>query len=599
MKLLIKKSVFAFLIITISLTSCFNDNESVFSDSQEHNPTAFAENFGNEISRDFLGTIIDKNNNPIENVTVTIGNSSTQTDANGVFIINNATVRERFGYVKAEKIGYLHGSRSIVPSTGTNKVTIMLLEETVVGTTNSGTSATITSPEGASVTLAGNYVKADGSVYSGSVNVIMHHLDPADEDMQYQMPGMLYAANAQNEERMLQTFGMLAVELKGSGGEKLNIAEGSSAQIKVPLDASLLANAPSSIPLWHFDETHGYWIEDGQATLVGNAYIGTVTHFSFWNCDIPAQAITLCVTASDEAGNLLDNINITITSTTYGSRGGYTNANGEVCGLVPRNETLTLTAYNLNDCGNVALYTSTIGPFSTDSSISITIADNVDIISETVTGNFNSCNGNPVTDGYVLLKYLNQTYINTVSDGSFEINLLRCSDENTFKIKASDYVNLQTTDSISYTFTTPLTNIGMITSCNTVTEFINYQIDNEEPVIILEGLYGYFYPTNPNSNFPGLNINGYSNDQTNGLYMQGHLNPAPYVGTYGYSGFGIESIGFAIEMNISEVNNNIVFNLNELGAVGEYIDINFSGDYEDYQGNPHTINGVVHILRDQ
>ena len=72
----------------------------------------------------------------------------------------------------------------------------MLLEETVVGTTNSGTTETITLPYGASVALQGEYVKEDGAVYSGSVNVIMHHLDPADEDMQDQMPGMLYAANA-------------------------------------------------------------------------------------------------------------------------------------------------------------------------------------------------------------------------------------------------------------------------------------------------------------------------------------------------------------------------------------------------------------------
>ena len=35
-----------------------------------------------------------------------------------------------------------------------------------------------------------------------------------------------------------------------------------------------------------------------------------------------------------------------------------------------------------------------------------------------------------------------------------------------------------------------------------------------------------------------------------------------------------------------------------LGAAGEYIDINFSGAYEDYNGNPHTITGVVHVFRD-
>ena len=92
---------------------------------------------------------------------------------------------------------------------------------------------------------------------------------------------------------------------------------------------------------------------------------------------------------------------------------------------------------------------------------------------------------NPVTDGYVQLTYGNQTFTDVVTDGTFEIDLLRCSEDNTFTIKGSDYVNLQTTDSISYTFTTPLTNIGTISACNTITEFIQYTIDDEETVFII------------------------------------------------------------------------------------------------------------------
>ena len=168
----------------------------------------------------------------------------------------------------AEKAGFIHASRAVVPSSGTNKVRIMMLPETIAGSTASGTQETIALANGASVALEGDYIKADGTNYTGNVNVIMHHLDPVDENMQDQMPGMLYAANAQNEEVMLQTFGMLAVELRGSGGEDLNIAEGSSAEIRMPLDASLLNDAPATIPLWYFDEVNGYWIEDGQATLV-------------------------------------------------------------------------------------------------------------------------------------------------------------------------------------------------------------------------------------------------------------------------------------------------------------------------------------------
>ena len=51
--------------------------------------------------------------------------------------------------------------------------------------------------------------------------------------------------------------------------------------------------------------------------------------------------------------------------------------------------------------------------------------------------------------------------------------------------------------------------------------------------------------------------------------------------------------------DISEENNQIIFNLTSYGnTTGEYIDINFGGAYEDYQGVPHTITGVIHVKRD-
>ena len=40
---------------------------------------------------------------------------------------------------------------------------------------------------------------------------------------------------------------------------------------------------------------------------------------------------------------------------------------------------------------------------------------------------------------------------------------------------------------------------------------------------------------------------------------------------------------------------NITFNLNSFGAVGTYIDVTFSGTYDDFNGNNHSITGTVHV----
>ncbi len=594
------------LFSTLMITSCQQDDgNSGGGEEQENIPETFSEYFGNAISRDFLGNVIDINKSPIGGVTITIGNKTATTDSNGIFIINNANVKERFGYVKAEKLGYIHGSRAVVPSNGTNKVTIMLLEATVVGTINSGTAETVALGNGSSVSFDGNFKKEDGSTYSGAVNVIMHHLDPADDAMAMQMPGMLYAENEAGAERTLQTLGMLAVELRGTNGEDLNLAEGSTSEIKIPVDASLMSIAPASIPLWYFDEVNGFWKEEGQATLQGNMYVGTVAHFSFWNCDIPAEAITLCISATNDDTNPLSNLYVSITSATFGTTYGYTNENGEVCGFVPSNESLELNVYSYDFCGDNPLYSEAIGPFTADSSISVVVEDNSEIIEETVIGTFNTCNGTVVSDGYVQLTYGNQTFTDAVSDGSFEINLLRCEADNTFRIKGSDYVNLQTTDSISYTFTTPLTDIGSISACNTINEFIQYTIDDGDSVFIFENISANFYLDGQNqSNGPSLDIFGNGNDDTNTcFYMYGALNDPDYLGTYGNINFNTGETGetgfFIGEcISVSDTNNTITYNLSALGEVGDYIDINFTGSYEDFSGNPHTIIGIVHVLRD-
>ena len=557
-------------------------------------PTTFSDNFGPEINSDFIGSVLNENSLPVAGANIIIGASSAVTDENGVFIIEGATVNEKFAYIKASKSGYINGSRTVIPTTGTNNITIMLLEQNAVGTTNSGEVKTIAS-NGASVTLNGAYVKEDGSNYSGAVKVHLHHLNPIDENMSNQMPGMLYAENSDGEERMLQTLGMLSVELKGSAGEDLNISTGSSAEITIPLDPSLLPIAPSTIPLWYFDEENGYWKEEGEAVLTGTNYVGTVTHFSFWNCDIPAEAVRFNVSVTDDADVPLVFSHVTITSNTFGTRGGFTNEDGVVNGLIPSNEVLVLEVFDADVCGTNPIYTESIGPFSNDASLEISVRSNVDIISETIKGNFTKCDDTTVSKGYVIVSYGNDRYINTVTDGNFEVQLLRCTTETTFSIKGYDYESFQGTGEINYTFSTPTTNLGTLISCNSIKNFISYQIDDDEPVYIIDP--PVTFSQNPNSGRPVIEIGAY-NQGINCFWLRGNLtlNSGSYVGEYlaSYDDFYfVEDCPFYIGQSV----NNVVFNVTSFGDVGEYIDINFAGNYDDFEDVNHSITGTIHVLR--
>ena len=597
------------LLVFFCFVSC--DDEPAAGSAEPNTPSpsvTLIESFGSLTDSDFMGRIVDLQNNPVSGATVQIGNSSTDSDINGVFIIKNAQVYEKFAFIKVEKAGFLHGSRSVVPTAGINQVQIMLLPQTVTQTVSSGTAATVNLSNGAAVDLSGAYSNSDGSEYTGDVKVTLHFLNPTDEDMPQQMPGMLLAENLQNEARMLETFGMLAVELRSETGDKLNLSEGTTATLSVPLDPETLAGAPNEIPLWYFDEDNGYWIEEGSATLQGTKYVGTVSHFSFWNCDIPVEYINLCLNISDANNTPLSSIMVSIESEFNGSGSGVTNNNGEVCGIVPANQVLNLQYFLYNICNNLEIPNSSesIGPFSQDTMLDIVLdAPEVEEYQETITGVFNTCDGSAVANGYVEGRIEGGTaFYSLVTDGLFDINVLSCNENASISITGYDYDNLQSTGEINYTLTSPLTNLGVLSACDTIEEFIQFSIDDGELEQFISNLSCSIYETN-NSAISQLNIGG--GNQTTCMYITGNLNDnyPNYEGDYPYvdvwNNGNTPEIGMAFVecQDISYENNQITFNLNAFGtAVDEYIDMSFSGAYEDNQGVSHTISGVIHVKRD-
>ena len=159
----------------------------------------------------------------------------------------------------------------------------------------------------------------------------------------------------------------------------------------------------------------------------------------------------------------------------------------------------------------------------------------------------------------------------------------------------------------------------LYTSCQTEdenaetdAEYIEYNIDSGEPVMIFEDINASFNPNGlqpwTNSLSPVLDIFTFTNNYNTCFRIQGFLNDSDYLGSYSYHDLFENETGFRMDdvdwINCPDVfyistNININFNLSALGEVGEFIDISFSGSYEDYDGNPHIINGIVHVLRDE
>ncbi len=584
------QSLFCLLLLVVAFSSCeSNDDDS----NSGPNDDAFAQNFGSAANRDFIGQVVDIDNNPLQGVTIKIGTSTTQTDVNGVFIINGANVYQRFAYITATKTGYIDGSRSMVPTTGKNNVKIMLLPNSPIETIQSGVTSEVSIYSGTKVVFDGAFVDANGNDYSGSVQVAMFHLTPTDENISKLMPGMLYAQTENNEEAILETFGMMNIELRGSAGQKLNIKEGHTAEITLQIDNSQIATAPSSIPLWHFDEEKGYWKQDGVATKVGNKYVGEVSHFSWWNCDAPFPLVTLTVTIVDANGNGISNVGVgLIANGNTWPVIGYTDINGQVSGLIPANQTLVLNVYpDYYSCNSSnVIYTTSIGPYTANTTLpNIVINNSPTTMSSNVVGNLVKCDNTNVTNGYVILNRTGGYSVSPVTNGAFSFNEIYCPSNTQFTLKGYDLENLQQTDSIAYNFTVPITNIGNLQACTAVDEFISYQIDGNASVFLIQQVSGGT-STQGTINQNSLYLNASS--ATGGLYIWGNTN---VPGVYTTAQFSIEGNG--VGYIASTTTNNIVFNLNQVGAIGQYIDMTFSGTFTDGNGL-HTLTGVAHVIRD-
>lgn len=236
------------------------------------------------------GRVIDEAGKSIAGALVRGHGASATTNANGVFVLQNVSVPSTRAVVLVTKNGYFTGARAAYPSA--NKITTMMLtlQESKQTATVNSTSGGKVSVGGASIDLPANgYVDAQGKAYSGTVSVAAKYLDPSSSTYYDVFSGDMAALRTNNSSVELTSFGVVRVLLKGAQGQPLNLAAGSTATINFPSAGA----TDAEIPLWHFDEQKGIWVEEGKAVNTGGRYIGTVTHFTDWNLDRPNSRVAI------------------------------------------------------------------------------------------------------------------------------------------------------------------------------------------------------------------------------------------------------------------------------------------------------------------
>jgi hypothetical protein len=242
---------------------------------------------------------------PMAGASARVGALSAVTGADGRFTLNGVAP----GQVVVALSAAGHAGNFANATVVANQAAAVSTRLTPLGATaqvNAASGGTVTVPDSpAQVVLpAAGIATAAGAAYSGTVTVDITPIDPASDPGN--MPGDLTTRAGDGSVQPIESFGALAVTLRDPAGNRLNLAAGSSATIRIPL-ATRAPNPPASIPLFWFNETTGLWVQEGSATLAGTAparyYEGTVTHFTFWNADQIYNTITVngCVQDSTDA----------------------------------------------------------------------------------------------------------------------------------------------------------------------------------------------------------------------------------------------------------------------------------------------------------
>ncbi|PZR22481.1 MAG: hypothetical protein DI535_26100 [Citrobacter freundii] len=273
------------------------------------------------------GVVVDANNQPVSRAGIVFKNQTYFSDDNGMFMLPEMEVDADRTYIICKKDGYFNSARATeTVDGGLTYFIIRLVKKNNIKqfTAANGINATI--DNGAKVQIpASAIVNANGQVYSGTVVMTSRYIDPTVRNFSEYMPGGDFeAVTTENREVELYSFGASEVLLEGTAQQKLQLKAGTEATLTLPIAASQLASAPTTIPLWYFDEQKGKWIEEGSASRQGNVYVGKVKHFSSWNADKPLPRAKVYGRVRYCDGTPARGINVSI-----GGQTAITNHNGD------------------------------------------------------------------------------------------------------------------------------------------------------------------------------------------------------------------------------------------------------------------------------
>ncbi len=552
------------------------------------------------VSASLSGLTLDEAGDPLANAVVRVGTQSITSDENGIFYFRKIAMNGLGTLVEVEKDGYFNSFKMVTVESGRRaSIRIVMATKTEVGTVEAAQGGTLEVSGGSKISLpAQGMVTEAGVAYDGMVKVSAKWMSPDDPNTNVLMPGDLRAIDNNQSAVQLATFGMLNVELEDANGNALQLAVGSSAQLEIPVPAALRSSAPASIPLWHFDEATGFWVEEGSASFDGTRYVGEVGHFSTWNFDIPFEKVNLEGLVTDQDGNPLADmeLNIRVNSSLL-SRTGYTDDAGAFSGGVPKDEELQISLFAYGWCEN-EIYSATIGPFDADVVLPTIVID-FSTLDDAVllAGSLEDCAGNLLLNSYLKVSQDGgATALFGDDNGDISGTIFYCNTSQ-LDLEGYDLTNAKKSSVASYDVSgLSELDFGSLSVCDDLVEFFNYTIDGESYSVL-----------DPFTSVPGmgaLRIDGIQPIGSSDSLVNEIILDQLTIGVHNprrsfFSGQTAGAYYVAWCNTIDCLDFEVT--LTAVGAIGESIEGTFTGEIlNNIPGNitPSTVSGSFKVIRD-
>lgn len=260
---------------------------------------------------------------------------------------------------------------------------------------------------------ANSLVDGQGNPFTGTAKVELFQYDTT---LPNPIPGDQGAISNGKAVR-LATFGAFYIQPRDSAGNPLQMAAGKKANVTMPIEPTLLAKAPASVPFLRYDESTGLWTEVGTLTRSGNNYVGTINHFSVFNADTEFGG-SACVKVILDPDTFtafpyaLDGTYVDPSSGQFHHNGSQVAANPIGVERMPPNVNFTLDIYDQSNTNLLKSVTLNSGP-----ALAAAFSNQGYDTSPT----YNDCNG-PVTIYNNSVPTGDMTYLMPITGGTIQDN---------------------------------------------------------------------------------------------------------------------------------------------------------------------------------